>query len=44
VLDAIADDNPKAKSAKPEQFVDARFVKELDSSGYIDGLYKDQSK
>jgi ABC-type nitrate/sulfonate/bicarbonate transport system substrate-binding protein len=44
VLDAIADENPKAKSAKPEQFVDARFIKELDESGYIDGLYKGQSK
>lgn len=40
VLDAIADENPKAKTARPEHFVDARFVKELDDSGYIDGLYK----
>jgi ABC-type nitrate/sulfonate/bicarbonate transport system substrate-binding protein len=40
VLDAIADENPKAKSARPEQFVDVRFIKELDDSGYIDGLYK----
>jgi ABC-type nitrate/sulfonate/bicarbonate transport system substrate-binding protein len=44
VLDAIADENPKAKSAKPEQFVDPRFIKELDDSGYIDGLYKGRSK
>jgi ABC-type nitrate/sulfonate/bicarbonate transport system substrate-binding protein len=40
VLDAIADENPKARSARPEQFVDARFIKELDDSGYIDSLYK----
>ena len=40
VLDAIADENPKAKSARPEQFVDTRFIKEFDDSGYIDGLYK----
>jgi NitT/TauT family transport system substrate-binding protein len=40
VLNAIADDNPKAKTARPEQFVDARFIKELDDGGYIDGLYK----
>ena len=40
VLNAIADDNPKAKAARPEQFVDARFIKELDDGGYIDGLYK----
>lgn len=44
VLDAIADENPKAKSARPEQFVDTRFIKELDDSGYIDGLYKTKAK
>lgn len=44
VLDAIADENPKAKAARPDQFVDARFIKELDESGYIDGLYKGFSK
>jgi NitT/TauT family transport system substrate-binding protein len=44
VLDAIADENPKAKSARPEQFVDARFVKELDDTGYIDDLYKGKAK
>jgi NitT/TauT family transport system substrate-binding protein len=30
----------KATSARPEQFVDMSFVKELDSSGFIDQLYK----
>jgi NitT/TauT family transport system substrate-binding protein len=30
----------KAKAARPEQFVDTSFVKELDASGYIDRLYK----
>jgi len=40
VLEAIAKDNPKAKEAKPEDFVDPRFVRELDESGYIDSLYK----
>lgn len=44
VLDAIADENPKAKSVRPEHFVDARFLKELDDSGYIDGLYKGKAK
>ena len=44
VLDAIADENPKAKNARPEQFVDVRYIKELDDSGYIDGLYKGQPK
>jgi ABC-type nitrate/sulfonate/bicarbonate transport system substrate-binding protein len=44
VLDAIADENPKAKSARPEQFVDTRFIKELDDSGYIDSLYKGKAR
>ena len=44
VLDAIGDENPKAKSARPEQFVDARFVKELEDSGYVDGVYRGQPK
>jgi NitT/TauT family transport system substrate-binding protein len=39
-LDLLAEENPKAKSAKPEDFVDSRFIKELDDSGYIDNLYK----
>ena len=29
---------PKAKSAKPEEFADSRFVKELDQSGFIKSL------
>jgi NitT/TauT family transport system substrate-binding protein len=40
VLDELAERDPRAKSAKPEQFVDSSFIKELDQSGYIDGLYK----
>jgi ABC-type nitrate/sulfonate/bicarbonate transport system substrate-binding protein len=40
VLEDIAERDPRAKTAKPEQFVDLTFIKELDSSGYIDGLYK----
>jgi NitT/TauT family transport system substrate-binding protein len=40
VLDQIAENDPKAKSAKPEQFVDTRLLTELDRSGFIDGLYK----
>jgi len=40
VLDLLSEENPKAKSAKPEDFVDSRFIKELDDSGYIDNLYK----
>jgi hypothetical protein len=32
--------DPKAKGAKAEDFVDLRFIKELDDTGYIDKLYK----
>ncbi len=31
-----------ARAAKPEQFVDLSFVKELDGSGFVDRLYKSQ--
>lgn len=39
IIDQIAASNPKAKSAKPEDFIDARFVEEFDKSGYLDSLY-----
>lgn len=39
-LDLLSEENPKAKSARPEDFVDSRFIKELDDSGTIDSLYK----
>jgi NitT/TauT family transport system substrate-binding protein len=40
VLEDIGERDPRAKSAKPEQFVDFTFIKELDQSGFIAGLYK----
>ena len=40
VLEDIAERDPRAKTAKPEQFVDFTFIRELDQSGFIDGLYK----
>jgi len=43
-LDLVVEDNPKAKSAKPEDFVDSRFIKELDDKGYIENLYKNKSR
>ena len=39
-LEEIAHRNPKAKEAKPEQFIEAKFVRDLDQSGFLDGLYK----
>ncbi len=40
ILEPLAETDPKAKAAKPEDFVDTRFIKELDDSGFIDNLYK----
>jgi NitT/TauT family transport system substrate-binding protein len=40
VIDDLAERDPRAKSVKPEQFVDFTFIRELDQSGFIDGLYK----
>ena len=39
-LEEIAERNPAARTANPEQFIDMSIVKELDQSGYIDALYK----
>ena len=36
----LADQIPAAKTADPKDFVDTRFLEELDRSGYIDGLYR----
>jgi hypothetical protein len=43
-LDLVAEDNPKARNARPEEFIDNRFIKELDESGFIDGLYKGKGR
>jgi ABC-type nitrate/sulfonate/bicarbonate transport system substrate-binding protein len=40
ILESLATTDPKAKAAKPEDFVDMHFIKELDESGFIDTLYK----
>jgi hypothetical protein len=39
-LKTILASDPKAKGAKAEDFVDLRFIKELDESAYIDKLYR----
>jgi ABC-type nitrate/sulfonate/bicarbonate transport system substrate-binding protein len=44
ILEPLAETEPKAKSAKPEDFVDVRFIKELDESGFIDELYKGRKR
>ena len=40
VLDDIGEKELKARSADPKEFVDPRWIKELDDSGYIANLYK----
>ncbi len=40
ILDDIAKSKPEAKKFKSEDFVDLRFVRELEESGYIDRLYR----
>src|ERR671922_783417 len=40
MLRELAVKNPKNKAARPEEFVDLTFIRELDSSGFIDHLYK----
>jgi NitT/TauT family transport system substrate-binding protein len=42
VIEDLAERDPRAKTVKPEQFVDNSFIRELDQSGFIDGLYKKQ--
>ena len=44
ILEPLAETDPKAKAAKPEDFVDMRFVKELDESGFVDDLYKGRKR
>jgi ABC-type nitrate/sulfonate/bicarbonate transport system substrate-binding protein len=40
VLEEVSSRIPAAKKAKPEQFYDAKFIKELDESRFIDNLYR----
>ena len=40
VLDFLAKDNPRARSADPRSFIDASLVRELDDSGFIKKLYE----
>jgi NitT/TauT family transport system substrate-binding protein len=40
ILDETVLRNPKAKGAKPEDFVDSSFVKKIDDEGLFERLYK----
>jgi len=38
LLKGLEQTNPKAKTAKPEDFADSRIVRELDQSGFVKGV------
>ena len=40
VLEELAQRNPKAKEMDPKRFFDDSFVRQMQSSGFIDGLYR----
>jgi NitT/TauT family transport system substrate-binding protein len=40
LLDFLAKDNPRARSADPRSFIDGSLLKELDDSGFIKKLYQ----
>jgi NitT/TauT family transport system substrate-binding protein len=40
VLEELADRNPKAKEADPKKFFDDSFVRQMQSNGFIDALYR----
>ena len=40
VLDELSLKMPAAKTAQPRDFMDIRFIEELDRSGFIDRLYR----
>lgn len=40
IIDEFALRNPKAKGAKPEDFIDSSFVKKVDDEGLFERLYK----
>ena len=40
ILNDLIEQIPAAKTADPRDFVDTRFLEELDKSGYIDRLYR----
>ena len=40
LLDFIARTAPEAANAKPDDFIDARFVKELEGKGFYARLYR----
>jgi len=44
VIDFIRQRNPQTPNVKVQDFMDNRFIKELDDSGFIDELYKGRKR
>ena len=40
VMEELADSDPRVRTLDPDRLMEPRFVRELDESGYIDGLYR----
>jgi hypothetical protein len=40
ILEDLAKTNPKAKGADPRRFIEPRFLKEIEDSGFVAQLYK----
>ena len=40
VIDELAERNPKAKDQDPGRFFDDRFVRQLETNGFIDAVYR----
>ncbi len=43
-LEVIGEDIPKAKQARPEDFVDSSLLKEIEASGFFDKLYSNEQR
>jgi NitT/TauT family transport system substrate-binding protein len=44
VLDHLAESQPKFAQHRPNEFIDARLLTEIDKSGYIDRLYEGKAR
>jgi hypothetical protein len=40
IIQELATQNPAAKNAIPERFIDSSLIEEIDRSGFIDRLYR----
>lgn len=40
IIQEMATQNPAARNAMPERFIDSSLIEEIDRSGFIDRLYR----